>query len=350
MFMMFSDIYFGNVSPAVHSDTDPTTFPIKIISAKTETKSRDTTYSVEFETETKLEARAIWFSIFKGQKYPVVFGDPTFTNSLSPVRSPKIRYIARLRALEDFETLQKREVEFVVTLDQSTVTLTFDALRNKNSTTTQLFDDFEFEVSVQKMSKTGNTTSIEFKTTVDVSSSATEKDQSLVLSRYVVKENETSNGDNDVTVSHRSKNISGKESLSYILQYNKNNETTLYLDATEIKIAYEPEKDTVVKEIDLRSEYHYWEDNQQRPINGKTLFHEFDIVNVDRRPIKIAHCEAVGDVTIQIGLNGRNGMPNIPPSEISTVQINYGYFREAFALLRYYSGNVADYEAYCKLL
>lgn len=79
----------------------------------------------------------------------------------------------------------------------------------------------------------------------------------------------------------------------------------------------------------MRSEYHYWEDNQQRPINGKTLFHEFDIVNVDRRPIKIAHCEAVGDVTIQIGLNGRNGMPNISPSEISTVQINYGYFREA---------------------
>lgn len=56
----------------IHSDTDSTTFPIKIISAKTETKSRDTTYSVEFETETKLEARAIWFSIFKGQKYPIV--------------------------------------------------------------------------------------------------------------------------------------------------------------------------------------------------------------------------------------------------------------------------------------
>uniref|UniRef100_K1QP73 Uncharacterized protein n=1 Tax=Magallana gigas TaxID=29159 RepID=K1QP73_MAGGI len=102
-------------------------------------------------------------------------------------------------------------------------------------------------------------------------------------------------------------------------------------------------KDTVVKEIDLRSEYHYWEDNHQRPINGKTLFHDFDIVNLDRRPIKIAHCEAVDDVTIQIGLNGRNGMPNIPPSKISTVQINCGYFREAFALLRYYSGNVADY-------
>lgn len=100
----------------------------------------------------------------------------------------------------------------------------------------------------------------------------------------------------------------------------------------------------------MRSEYHYWEHDQQKPINGKALFHEFDIVNLDRRPIKIAHCEAVGDVTIQIGLNGRNGMPNIPPSEIATVQINYGYFREAFALLRYYSGDVADYEAYCKLL
>lgn len=57
-------------------------------------------------------------------------------------------------------------------------------------------------------------------------------------SRYVVKKNETSKGDNDVTVTSRSEKISGKESVSYVLEYHETNETTLFLDATQIKITY----------------------------------------------------------------------------------------------------------------
>ena len=99
----------------------------------------------------------------------------------------------------------------------------------------------------------------------------------------------------------------------------------------------------------LRSEYHFWKDEEQLPMLGVALFHELDLYNYDPRPIKLAHCQAIGDVNIQIGLRGMNGRPDIQPSQIYTMQINYGYFREEFGLLRYYSGNVWDYEAYCSL-
>lgn len=86
-----------------------------------------------------------------------------------------------------------------------------------------------------------------------------------------------------------------------------------------------------------------------KPLYGKALFQEYDIIKDDQRPIKIAHCEAIGDVIISIGLRGKNGMADIPSHQIPAVQVNYGYFREAFALLRYYRGKLGDYEAYCSL-
>jgi hypothetical protein len=61
----------------------------------------------------------------------------------------KNRYIARLRAIEDMDTLEKKTVEFAVSLDQSTVSITFAEL-NKNTTTSQAIDN-ELKVQICKI-------------------------------------------------------------------------------------------------------------------------------------------------------------------------------------------------------
>ena len=86
----------------------------------------------------------VWYVLF----YVFAVGDPTFSNSLSPHWKSENRYIARLRSRKGLEDIKDRNVEFAVMLDQSTVTLTFDELRNGNTSTMQTFDTFEVDVHV----------------------------------------------------------------------------------------------------------------------------------------------------------------------------------------------------------
>ncbi|XP_061187482.1 uncharacterized protein LOC133195607 [Saccostrea echinata] len=331
-----------------HVDKKSTKFPIRIISASTEVWSGDTTYSVEFETTTEHKARVAWFLYHMDKRIPVVFGDPSFSSSLSYQWPYKNRRIARLRTREEIDTLVEKKIEFSVTHDQSTVAITFDDIKNTsiNTTTTQSFDDFQFDISVINLTQANETTNIEFGTSYEVSGSAKNVNDQLVLSRYIVEEIDNSTGRTDVKFLSTARKISDKKATTYSWEYN---DTALVLDITEINIAYEKEPDAVINKMVLRSEYHFWERDQQQPLNGIALFEEYDITNPDKKAIKIAHCEGIGDVTIKIGLRGKNGIGDIPPGEIPEVQINYGYFREAFALLRYYSGKLEDYEAYCFL-
>ena len=56
----------------VHEDSDVNAFPIKIISATTNADWKTVSYIVEFETKSKLQAKTVWFSVYKEQRYPIV--------------------------------------------------------------------------------------------------------------------------------------------------------------------------------------------------------------------------------------------------------------------------------------
>lgn len=56
----------------VHEDSDVNAFPIKIISATTDADWKTVSYIVEFETKSKLQAKTVWFSVYKEQRYPIV--------------------------------------------------------------------------------------------------------------------------------------------------------------------------------------------------------------------------------------------------------------------------------------
>ncbi|XP_062587531.1 uncharacterized protein LOC134249171 [Saccostrea cucullata] len=337
-------LIFGTGLSAFHVDKKTTKFPIRILSASTEAWWDDTWYEVEFETTTEHKTKVVWFLHHMDKKIPIVFGDPSFSSSLSYQWPYKNRRVARLRSRKEMSTLTETILEFAVTHHQSTVTITFDGLKNLNATTTQTFDDFEFDISVVNSTQTNDTTNIKFEASYEVSGSSKNVNDKLVLSRYIVEEIDNITGQTGVKFSSNVRKVQDDIPTTYSLEYNDN---ALFLDITEINIAFE--SDAVIKKMVLRSEYHFWEGDPRPPLNGIGLFEEYDITTHDKKAIKIVHCDGIGDVNIRIGLRGKTGVADIPPGQIPEVQINYGYFREAFALLRYYSGKLEDYEAYCYL-